>query len=87
MKDKGTEISNVVKWLEDRAVEVASEVHLAFDTIAETQPDDEVSNISRCNQSRHDYSSGAIGFKGCRPLARSQSSSNSAKCACLQSCT
>ena len=87
MKDEGTKIGSVVKWLEDRAVEIPSEVHFAFDTIAEAQPDDEVADVSCCNQSRHDYSSGAIGFKGSRPLARSQSSSNSAKCACLHSCT
>jgi hypothetical protein len=87
MKDKGTEIGSVVKWLEDSTVEVPSEVHFALDTIAETQPDDEISDVSCCNQSRHDYSSGAMGFKGCLPLARSQSSSNSAKCACLHSCT
>jgi hypothetical protein len=36
MQDKGTEISRVVKWLEDGAVEVPSEVHFAFDTMAET---------------------------------------------------
>src|SRR5205809_963049 len=40
MQDKGTEIGSVVKWLEDRAVEIASKVHLALDTIAETQPDE-----------------------------------------------
>jgi len=66
MKDEGTEIGSVVKRLEDGAVEVASEVHFALDTIAETQPDDEVSDVSCCNESWHDYSSGAIGFKGCR---------------------
>jgi hypothetical protein len=85
MKNKGTETSRVVKWLEDGTVEGASKVHLAIDTIAETQPDNEVSDVSCCNQSRHDYSSGAIGFKGSRPLARSQSSSNSSV-ACVTTC-
>jgi len=78
MKDKGTEIGSVVKWLEDRAVEVASKVHLALDTIAETQPDDEVSDVSCRNQSRHDYSSGAMRFKGCRIPASGKRAAESA---------
>jgi len=48
MKDKGTEIGSVVKWLEDRTVEVPSEVHFALDTIADMQPDDEISDGCRC---------------------------------------
>jgi hypothetical protein len=87
VKHKGPEITGIAKRFEDRAVEVPSEVHCALDTITETQPDDEVSDVSCCNQSRHGYSSGAMGFNGCLPLARSQSSSNSAKCARLHSCT
>jgi hypothetical protein len=62
MKDEGTEIASIVKRLEDRSVEVPSEVDLALDTIAKAQPDDEVADVPCCNKTWHSYSSGAMGF-------------------------
>src|SRR5262245_40396356 len=87
VKDDFPEIGRVSQRLEDRTIELASQVNLALDPVTEAEPYDEVSHVPRFDQPRHRYSSGGMGVSGRLPLARSQFSSNSATCACLHSCT
>jgi hypothetical protein len=87
VKDESSEVRRLAERLEYGTIEITSQIDLALGTIAEPEPHNEISHIPHFQQPWHVYSSGAKGRKGCLARARSQFSSNSARCACLHSCT
>jgi len=81
MQADGLKCLKLAQRLEDRAIKFLAQVHFTRKPITETEPYHVVPNVASLNDVDHGYppiySSGSIGFNGCRFLARCQFSSSS----------